>query len=875
MKRSCTWTIVFFLITSVVANNLCAAEHTLHLPGDSTAHLKRVYNSLRIKNPPVIDGKLNDSCWKLGEWQTGYTQFSPVYKGKASHKTTLKILYNDKSVFVAIRAYDDMKQITRRLSRRDQFSGDIVGVHFDSYFDHRTAFEFDLTSAGQKIDLWLSNDGWDTNWNAVWNGKVAYEDSAWTAEFEIPLSQLRFSSAETQVWGLNSWRLIDRLKEENHWNLVANDGTGLVYTFGELHGLEGFKKANRIELSPYVSAKLVTDKRIARNPFAKGSSFQNQFGLDAKIGISNNFTLNATINPDFGQVEADPSVMNLTAFETYFEEKRPFFTEGKNIFDFTFDADQLFYSRRIGHAPSYTPSFDTVSVPEFTTIGAAVKLSGKTSKGLSLGIIESLTPHELASIHDHNQDFKQVAEPFSNYFIGRFQKDYDKGNTIIGGIVTHTHRSVQNQYLQFLSNNALTYGLDFTHYWKDRTYFTEIKTIGSTINGDVTAIRRLQTSSAHYFQRPDIKGVDYDTSKTLMNGVGASVKAGKSSKGHWRYSEEFILRSPGLDLNDLGYMNLSNIIKNNNNLSYVEKVNTKVFKTYTISLLQQNAWDAHGEDLYSQASITAQTEFMNGWVAQLNSQYKFRIVDDWLLRGGPSMKVPDLLMHSWLLQTNSSKKLYVSLTGTSNKGMKGSFKSINLSAELSYRPVSNLAVSLQPTYIKTVDELQYVGQFSQSSSANKHYLLGKVDNRNAAVSFRIDWAITPEFTVQYYGSPFVSIGKYSHFKEVLHPHASVYTDRFTELQPQINGTAYGFDADADGTIDYSIGNPDFNYQQFRSNLVLRWEYKVGSVIYLVWTQDRTAFEQPGLFDINNGLNHLKDLYPRNVFMVKFNYLFRR
>ncbi len=262
-----------------------------------------------------------------------------------------------------------MKEITKRLARRDTYSGDLVGIQFDSYFDHRTAFEFDMTSAGQKIDCWVSNDGWDLNWNAVWYGKVAYEDSAWTAELQIPLSQLRYGSAPDQVWGLNSWRLIDRLHEEDHWNLIANDGTGQVYTFGELHGLKGLKKNRRFEIAPYTSGRITNDSVVAGNPFARGTRFKSQVGLDAKIGITNDFTLDATINPDFGQVEADPSVMNLTAFETFFEEKRPFFTEGKDIFDFTFDADRLFYSRRIGHSPSYIPGYDTMRMPEYTTIG--------------------------------------------------------------------------------------------------------------------------------------------------------------------------------------------------------------------------------------------------------------------------------------------------------------------------------------------------------------------------------------------------------------------------------------------------------------------------------------------------------------------------
>lgn len=361
------WVISFILLFLISVENSFALNNvklgTLDLEKgnesvmDSVVRQKRILTTRRIENIPVIDGNLNDECWKHGEWQSDYTQFSLKYGGEASHKTEIKIFYDDKNIYVGIRAYDDISEINRKLDRRDQFSGDIVGLHIDSYFDHRTAFEFDLTAAGQKLDVLVQNDGWDMNWDAVWYGKVAYEDSAWTAEYKIPLSQLRYGSEENQVWGLNSWRLIERTHEESQWNLVANDGTGLVYTFGELHGLQGLKKNRRFEVSPYLSSKLTTMEKVSGNPFTSKPDFKGQGGVDARIGISNNTTLYATINPDFGQVEADPSVMNLTAFETYFEEKRPFFVEGKNIMDFSFDEDQLFYTRRVGHAPSYNPGY--------------------------------------------------------------------------------------------------------------------------------------------------------------------------------------------------------------------------------------------------------------------------------------------------------------------------------------------------------------------------------------------------------------------------------------------------------------------------------------------------------------------------------------
>lgn len=697
--KRCQWVIALFVVSVIFANRIYAADNHAVVDkssingNDSVIHNKRIYTITRVAEPPVIDGKLNDRCWKDGEWQSDYVQYSPTYKAKSSRKTELKLLYDDKNIFVAIRAFDNMNEITRRLSRRDSYAGDIVGVMFDSYFDHRTAFEFDVTSAGQKIDIGVADDQFDSNWNPIWYAKVAYEDSAWTAELEIPLSQLRFGAANEQVWGFNAWRQVDRLNEETHWNLVANDGTGVVYTYGELHGLNGLKKNHKIELTPYISEKYSTSRKIEGNPFATGSENHITGGLDAKIGITNNFTLDATINPDFGQVEADPSVMNLSAFETYFEEKRPFFVEGKNIFDFSFDFDKLFYSRRIGHAPSYTPQYDMYRMPEFTTIGGAFKLSGKTTNGLSVGIIESVTLKETADIRDNNRDFSQTVEPLTNYFVGRFQKDFDKGNTIVGGIVTYSHRSIKNDYLNFLSSNALTYGVDITKYWADRKYFAEMKAIGSNIYGDKEAICKLQLSSSRYFQRPDFQGDYLDTLSTSLNGYGFSLKLGKWSKGHWRYNQELILRSPGLELNDMGYMTLSNIIKSNTNISFYEKKNTRLFKTYTFSLLQQNAWDTQGAGLHSLVSLTAQCELMNSWSLLFTGQYKWRILDEWLLRGGPAVKVPAMLTYSWALSTNTSKRLYVTLSGDYKEGTAASLRYFSMAAQVGYRPRSNLTLS--------------------------------------------------------------------------------------------------------------------------------------------------------------------------------------
>ncbi|HJX71772.1 MAG TPA: DUF5916 domain-containing protein, partial [Bacteroidales bacterium] len=277
--------------------------------------IKRVYQTEEISNPPKIDGILNDICWKSGNWSSGYRQFMPEEGAEPSAKTEIKILYDELNIYVAIRAFDDPEKIDRQMGRRDHFNGDIVGICFDSYFDHRAGYEFDLTAAGVKLDLLLFNGGWDTNWDAVWYGEVGFEDSAWVAEMQIPLSQLRYDNIDEQIWGMHSWRWINRNQEENQWNLMPRDNNNYPHYFGEIHGIRNISRSRKIELLPFSLAKLSTSAKEAGNPFATGKETNINAGMDGKIGIASNFTLDFTINPDFGQVEADPAELNLTVFE--------------------------------------------------------------------------------------------------------------------------------------------------------------------------------------------------------------------------------------------------------------------------------------------------------------------------------------------------------------------------------------------------------------------------------------------------------------------------------------------------------------------------------------------------------------------------------
>ena len=373
-----------------------------------------------IHSLPKIDGILDDACWfNDGAWEGNFIQERPVEGGLPSQNTEFKILYDQEHIYVAIRAYDnEPDKIDFRPAKRDDFGGDIVGVAFDSYYDQRTAFEFNLTASGGKVDLIAIGNHFDTDWNAVWEGKTSIEDSAWTAEMKIPLSQLRYSGQSQQVWGLHVWRWFSRNQEEDQWQLIPRYTPARVNEYGTLTGLQELKKSRRLELMPYAVGKLTRSEKEAGNPFATGNDFDFSGGLDGKVGITSNFTMDFTINPDFGQGEADPSVLNLSAYETFYEEKRPFFLEGKNILDFDMGRDMLFYSRRIGSSPSYYPDIEDneyVDIPDNTRILSALKVTGKNQNGLSIGIMQSFTAREYADIRSSEDESRiETVEPLTS-----------------------------------------------------------------------------------------------------------------------------------------------------------------------------------------------------------------------------------------------------------------------------------------------------------------------------------------------------------------------------------------------------------------------------------------------------------------------------
>jgi hypothetical protein len=874
--------IVFSLLISPrVSSFLSGQSDTLKTDTLSKKTIQPVYTTSRLVTPkPVIDGKLDDECWKKGNWGGNFRQWIPNEGAKPSFPTDFNIQYDDRNIYVAIRAYDgEPQKILRQAGVRDEFAGEMAGVNFDSYHDFRTGFEFTVTAWGQKIDLVLFNpNNWDLNWNPVWKVKTGLEDSAWVGEWEIPLSQLRYSSDDEQVWGLHVWRWISRFQEESDWEIQSKTGPGVIFNFGELHGIKGLKKSRRLEIMPYTLGDLKTMKKEPGNPFAdKGRAFGGNIGLDAKIGISSNFTVDLTVNPDFGQVESDPSVINLTAFETFYEEKRPFFLEGLTIFDYKFDNQSLFYSRRIGHSPSgnISPNDNLfVQSPDKTSILSAIKFSGTTSKGLSVGLIQSVTANEFARLSDKDGNRSSTkVEPLTSYTVARVQKGYNSGNTVIGGILTSTNRFIENNEFATLSTDAYTGGLDLRHHWKDKEFYVDARLIGSYINGSKEAITLLQQSSARYYQRPGANYLKYDTAATHLGGWGGKFMIGKGSKGRWKYSTGATWLSPGLELNDLGYMNTADEFNQQNEISYLINQPVSIFNTIETSLEQFNTWNFNGQYLGSGAHLEFMAQFRNLLSISANLIYHSRSLDTKILRGGYDMTMPHTITAFGSLNTNPSKKVTGSLQYSYEYSGNNSAVNYQLSPGITYRPINNLKIGVTVNYMNNHDRLQYIT--TDYSVPGNRYILGTIDQKTLGLTFRVDLNLTPEFSIQYYGSPFISRGSYSQFKYITDPKANLYADRFELYEdPQLSGGMYQlYDYSNGPRIDYSIADPDFNFHEFRSNLVAKWEYRLGSFIYLVWSSDKSGSTNASHASVGESYKQLKSIFPNNIFLIKLNYWF--
>lgn len=859
--------------------------HSLYMVSQNgNAIEKRVYYTKSIHNmePPKIDGLIEEAVWDLAEWTSDYTEHEPDNGKAPENQTKFKILYDDKNIYVFFKCYDsNPDKIEKRLSRRDGFQGDWVEINFDSYNDKRTGFSFTITAAGVKGDEFISNNGnnWDTSWNPIWEAKTHLDEEGWTAEMRIPLSQLRFGNAEEQVWGLQSTRRDFKNAERSTWQHVKANPPGWISEFGELRGLKGLKPQRQLEIQPYILTQLDTYEAHNGNPFRDGTDFKFTGGLDAKIGITNDLTLDLTINPDFGQVDADPGAIALDGFEIFFQELRPFFVENKNIFDYNLGSNQdnLFFSRRIGRSPqgsAFGPAVAYVDQPNNTAIWGAAKFSGKTKNGWSWGVLETVTAKEYAEvIYEDDSKDKVLVEPLTNYFVGRVQKDFNDNNSYIGGIFTATNRDLQN-HLSHIHRNAYSGGVDFRHNWNNRTFFIDGNMVLSHVNGSEEAITATQTSIVHMFQREDASHVDVDPTRTSLTGSGGQLRIGKSGGGNWRYTAGGNWRSPELEINDLGYLRQADDIRQFSNISRAFNEPTSWHRNAYIKLFQSTNFDFEGNHNRTNYEMEAFVNFKNNWWSEAGLIHKPRIFINTFLRGGPRWRYNEENVGYLYVGTDNRKKFNTTVGYVNSQSRQNNFSANSYELRINYQPFSSLGVSMVAQYELRPNKTQYVSQ--QNFNGTMRYITGEIDQKTWVATLRVNYAINPDLSIQYYGQPFISRGRYSNFNYVNNSIAEDLNERVTwydSEQISLDNQVYHIDENRDETIDYSFSKPDFAFAQFRSNLVIRWEYIPGSELFFVWSQGITGFD-----DASERFNTIVDNQflnrkPENTFLIKATYRF--
>ena len=782
------------------------------------------------------------------------------------------------------------------MGRRDEFPGDWVEINIDSYHDLRSAFSFTVSVSGVRSDEFLSNEtNWDASWNPIWFAKTHIDDKGWTAEIKIPFSQLRYGNEPEKIWGFQVVRRLFRKEERSTWQYIPQSSGVWVSRFGELHGLKNIPFHRQVEIAPYVIAQADKYKKETGNPFAKGFDTKLTGGLDGKVAITNDLILDFTINPDFGQVEADPSQVRIDGFQNFFGERRPFFIESRNIFNYQltgsqaggdYDSDLLFYSRRIGSSPHGYPNVSNgeyVKFPQNTSILGAAKFSGKTKKGWSIGVLESVTQREMATIDNSGQKRKELVEPLSNYFVGRLQKDIKTGNTIIGGIITAVNR--ENGLNDILHRSAYTGGLDFLHYWRNRSWYIRGNVVFSHVQGSKEAILNTQTGFEHLFQRPESNEVSLDSNRTSLTGMGGTIRFGKSGgkpgkRGQvFQFETGITLRSPGLELNDIGFMLTTNEI---NHFTWAGMHFQKQFSVFRNARLNYNhwsRWDYSGKFIYQQFNVNSHGTFKNNWQTGTGLTWNPYDISNNALRGASSIRRAAGLAHNIYVTSDTRKKIVANLNVFNFWGFENAVKGNNLNLSLSFQPLDALRISLGGSYSYSWRRQdQFVSNINYNNAIRT--IVAEVSQKTLRFTGRVNYNITPDLTVQYYGQPFITRPLYDHFAFVSNPLAKKYDDRFRIFNPaqiSFSNGSYVVDENNDGNPDYNFGKPDFNFVQFRSNLIVRWEYKAGSELYLVWSQGNTAdafsdLDTPlasSLFD-----NAFAE-QSRNSFLIKWTYRFLR
>jgi hypothetical protein len=845
-----------------------------------------------------LDGRLDEKPWRGGDSASGFVQREPEEGARASERTTVRVLYDDEALYVGARMFSrDPRSVRALVTRRDrEGSSEQLIVSLDTYSDRRTAYTFSVTPAGVRIDYYHPadfEDERDYSFDPVWEAATTIDSLGWAAELRIPFSQLRFNAAREQAWGINLVRAIPAANEVAYWILVPRNETGWASRFGQLVGITGVAASRRLELVPYVASEATLEPvDDPRDPFATSRKTAMRAGGDVKMGLGPGLTLAATLNPDFGQVEADPAEVNLSAFETFFDERRPFFVEGAQLFQPS--GPGWFYSRRIGAPAQVAPEADYVDETARTTILGAAKVTGRLASGLSLAALVALTDRARARFADTahvatapdgtarsvpERRGLAVVAPRAAYGVLRLQQEFGANASTAGVIVTGTHRhmSVNDFAASALVRGAYTGGVDWRLRWKKGEYDWSGYAGASHIVGEPAALSEIQQSSRHYFQRPDADHVHFDPLGTTMSGFTAGTGVSKLS-GNWRWDADVGTESPGFELNDLGRLSTADDIDLFADLRYLHTRPGHLLHNWDLGVEASQSWNYDGLPTSTFVELSADATFKNFWEIDAEAWLVPRTLDDLLTRGGPVMEMPRRFGTCVSTESSSGEKTQWEVGGCVERGEFGqSLREVT--ASVSFRPGTRWELALEPVYFTSIDPRQYLTTVERSpgttTTYGNRYVFATVDRSQLALRTRLNYAVTPDLTVESYAEPFVSSGTYSSLGELATPRSRflrAYGSDRSAIRRNDDGSYLVTDTLPSGSVDaFTVDNSDFDVLSFRSNVVVRWEWRPGSTLYVVWQQDRRAEELVARAVRPQRLWRTIEARGANVFAVKLAY----
>jgi hypothetical protein len=815
----------------------------------------------RAADPITLDGIDSEPAWRQAPAVGDFRQFEPELDAPPTHATEFRVVYDADDLYVFVRAFDAQPDsIMRALTRRDEMGpADRIGVLIDSYLDRRTGFVFFVNPEGVRRDYTVFNDGnQDDSWDGVWDVATRVDSLGWAAEFRIPLSQLRYPSAERHTFGFGVRRTIERYPESSAWPPYSRTTPGLMSQLGTLEGLEELGSANRIEVTPYAVTKNVTRA-------AAGGGYDHpqeiSAGADLKVGLTPNVTLNATVNPDFGQVEADPAEVNLSAFETFFRERRPFFVEGTGLYQFRLNCyivvdcssnEGLFYSRRIGRSPSLLDIYGDDRTATATPIAAAAKLTGRTARGLSFGALEAVTRHV-----DGPGDL--TVEPRANYAVLRAQQDLRGGDAGIDWIGTAVHRANDAFTSPYLHESAYVTGVSARNRFSERRYEVAGSFALSRVAGSPEAIARTQASSARYYQQPG-DDLTLDPARTSLGGYAAQLKVGKYGGGITRFETSFVTQSPGFEVNDLGYLRRADIRDWSTWASLQFQSPTSVYRWASFNANTWHHWNTSGNRIESAVNANGHMGLHNNWDVHAGGTLG-RLGGPWCdrcTRGGPLLRRSPGYFPWFGFNADSRRLVQPGMWVNLGFWDDGRSRNSSLGPYLNFRLSTSLTVRLGASLYRADDHTQWLGNFTDGGGVT-HHAFAHLDQRTVSMNLRVSYTATPDLTFELYGEPFASSGIYTDVREVsATPGAADYDARFQPYTPPA-GTALSF-----------------SYRQLRTNAVLRWEYLPGSTLFLVWAHGREGFTQDQERQSwHDDLGGLWDLDADDTFLLKVSYWLNR